>query len=283
SQTLTRATTAQLEIYASPGGFAQRFDGIDRGGAPHPAELQKIFEDNKRTVAIRMQQEALHSLKIQGTSNCRHFVSGHKFTLTRHFNADGPYVLTNLEHTDSLSANYRSGEGVELVYKNRFTCIPLVLPFRPPLVTKKPVVEGAQTAVVVGPPGEEIFCDKYGRVKVQFHWDRQGKNDADSSCWVRVATIWAGKSWGIVNVPRVGHEVVVAFEEGDPDRPIIIGSVYNNDHMPPGEFPKDKMISGLKSNSTPGGGGYNGLVFNDTKGKEKITLHGQYDMATTIE
>jgi type VI secretion system secreted protein VgrG len=272
----------KLEIYKYPGQYAQRFDGIDAGGGEKASEIPKIFDDNKRTVEIRMQQEALPSLLIRGISDCRQFMSGHKFTLERHFNADGVYVLTGVDHSAELAPDYRSGEGEQLKYENRFMCIPLALPFRPPLETPKPVMKGTQTAVVVGPAEEEIFCDKYGRVKVQFHWDREGKYDADSSCWIRVATIFAGKKWGITNVPRIGHEVIVDFEEGDPDRPIIIGSVHNADHMPTGDLPKEKMVSGLKSNSTPGGGGYNGLVMNDTKGKEQISLHGQYNMDTTI-
>jgi type VI secretion system secreted protein VgrG len=236
----------KLEIYDYPGAYAQRFDGIDKGGAPKPADLQKIFEDNKRTVEIRMQQEALPSLKIQGAGNCRQFMAGHKFTLERHFNGDGQYVLTTVEHTGSLSVDYRSGEGGEFVYENKFTCIPVALPFRPPLVTEKPVVEGPQTAVVVGPPGEIIFCDKYGRIKVQFHWDRHGKNDADSSCWIRVSNNWGGAGWGGMFLPHVGHEVIVDFEEGDPDRPLITGRVYNAQCMPPMELPKHKTCSAIR-------------------------------------
>src|SRR5205085_5873268 len=125
---------------------------------------------------------------------------------------------------------FRSG-GTEFRYENRFACIPKALPFRPPRLTPRPAVKGTQTAVVVGPAGEEIFTDKYSRIKVQFHWDREGKYDENSSCWVRVATIWAGKGWGVVHIPRIGQEVVVDFLEGDPDRPIVIGSVYNADHM----------------------------------------------------
>jgi type VI secretion system secreted protein VgrG len=272
----------RLEVYDYPGQYAQRFDGVDKGGSVRPAELQKIFQDNERTTKLRMEAEAAAALAVAGASHCRHLASGHRFTLERHFDADGPYVLTRVEHNARL-VNYRSDQGGDFVYNNQFACIPAALPFRPPRVTPKPVVQGSQTAVVVGPPGEEIFCDKYGRVKVQFHWDRQGQRDANSSCWIRVATIWAGKKWGIVNVPRIGHEVVVDFLEGDPDQPIIVGSVHNADHMPPDELPKTAMVSGLKSNSTPGGGGYNGLTFDDTKGKEQVTLHGQYDMATTIE
>src|SRR5262249_7943489 len=148
-----------------------------------------------------------------------------KFTLQGHFNGDGAYVLTKVDHSAS-GVDFRSGGG-DFSYSNSFTCIPLALPYRPLRTTPKPVVPGTQTAVVVGPKGSEIFTDKFGRVKVQFFWDRQGKSDADSSCWVRVAQIWAGKRWGAFFIPRIGQEVVVAFEEGDPDEPIIVGSVYN--------------------------------------------------------
>jgi type VI secretion system secreted protein VgrG len=269
----------KLELYDYPGEYAQRFDGVDKGGGDRAADIKKIFDDNKRTVSIRMEEEAAAGVMIRGAGNCRSFVSGHKFTLEQHFNGDGPYVLVSVEH----SGRPIEGNGGDLAYQNSFTCIPAAVVFRPSRRTPKPFVQGTQTAVVVGPKGQEIFTDKYGRVKVQFHWDREGQYDANSSCWIRVGTIWAGKGWGIVNVPRIGHEVIVAFEEGDPDRPIIIGSVFNADHMPADKLPGAAMVSGLKSNSTPGGGGYNGLVFNDTKGKEGITLHGQYDMSTTIE
>src|SRR5262249_26117833 len=129
---------------------------------------------------------------------------------------------------------------------NKFTCIPAALPFRPPLVTEKPVVDGPQTAVVVGPSGEKIFCDKYGRVKVQFHWDRHGKKDADSSCWIRVSNNWGGANWGGMFLPHVGQEVIVEFEEGDPDRPLITGRVYNAECMSPLELPANKTKSAIR-------------------------------------
>jgi type VI secretion system secreted protein VgrG len=277
------AGNEKLEIYHYPGAYAQRFDGVARGGAPRPAELEKIYEDNQRTVTIRMQEEAAAGLVIQGAGNCRQFVSGHKFTLARHFNADGPYLLAGLEHSAKLAGDYRSGGKTTFRYSNRFTCLPLALPFRPPRTTPRPRVQGTQTAVVVGAPGEEIFTDKYSRVKVQFHWDREGKNNVDSSCWIRVASNWAGKGWGFLQVPRVGQEVIVDFLEGDPDNPIVIGSVFNAEQMPAMNLPGERMVSGLKSSTTPGGGGYNGLIFNDAKNNEMITLHGQKDMTTTIE
>ena len=142
-------------------------------------------------------------------------------------------MLTRIEHDAHLEGDYRSYQELTFKYGNRFTCIPGALPYRPQRVTKKPTIAGVQTATVVGPAGEEIFCDKYGRVKVQFNWDRAGKKDANSSCWLRVAQVWAGNGWGAFFWPRVGHEVVVTFEEGDPDQPVIIGSVYNAENMPP--------------------------------------------------
>jgi type VI secretion system secreted protein VgrG len=277
---LKLANNDRLEIYDYPGEYAQRFDGIDKGGGEQPAEVQKIFEDNVRTVAIRMQEEAMQSMSIEGSSGCRQFVTGHKFTLQRHFNADGEYLLTQIQHSASSNA-YRSSQK-EFSYRNSFQCIPVDLSFRPPRLTPKPFVQGTQTAVVVGPAGEEIFTDKYGRVKVQFPWDRQGNYDAESSCWIRVATSWAGKNWGSINIPRIGQEVIVDFLEGDPDNPIIVGSVYNAEQMPPQGLPEAKVISGLKSN-THKGSGYNEMSMDDTAGKEKITIHGQYDMNTTVE
>lgn len=282
SHKLKLPTNDGLEIYEYPGGFAGRFDGIDPGGGERPADLQKIFKDSKRTVAIRMEEEAAKAITIRGASNCRQFMAGHKFALERHFNADGPYVLTSVEHSASFSAA-SSGKDDGVVYNNHFTCIPLGLPFRPPQSTPRPKVAGLQTATVVGPPGEEIYTDKYSRVKVQFPWDRQGKYDDNSSCWIRVATIWAGKGYGVIHIPRIGQEVVVDFMEGDPDQPIIVGSVYNAEQMPPTNLPANRMHSGLRSASYPGSAGYNGMICDDTKGTELVQVHGQFDMDTTIE
>jgi type VI secretion system secreted protein VgrG len=136
---------------------------------------------------------------------------------------------------------------------------------------------------VTGPPGEEIYVDRYGRVKVQFFWDRRGKRDENSSCWIRVSEQSAGKGWGSMIPPRIGQEVIVDFLEGNPDRPLITGRVYNAEQMPPLRLPAEKAQSGLKSRSTPGGGGYNEMIMDDTKGKELIRVHGQYDMDTTVE
>src|SRR5262245_52985251 len=244
----------RLEIYNFPGRYAQRFDGIDPGGGDRPADLEKIFEDNQRTAAIRLQEEAAQGLRIDGNGNCGQMTAGHKFALERHYDADGEYILTSVDHEVRLTSNFRSADRDNFEYSNRFTCIPAALPFRPPQNTPRPVVDGTQTAVVVGPKGEEIFTDKYGRVKVQFHWDRQGKYDENSSCWVRVATVWAGQNWGGIYIPRIGQEVVVDFLEGDPDQPIIVGSVYNADQMPPWDLPSNKTMSGMQTRSSLGAG-----------------------------
>ena len=274
----------KFEVYDYPGEYAQRFDGVDRGGGDRAVDLQKIFEDNRRTTDIRIQEEAVPGLTIQGASNCRHFVSGYKFTLQRHFNADGPYVLTNVAHSARQSGDYRS-DGGDFSYSNSFTCIPSALPFRPQRLTPKPVVQGTQTAVVVGPSGEEIFTDKYGRVKVQFHWDREGKNNEESSCWVRVGTPWAGKQWGLVHIPRIDQEVIVDFLEGDPDQPIIIGSVYNAREMPPYKLPDNKTQSGIKSRSSKSGtpDNFNEIRFEDKKGQEQVYIHAEKNEDIVVE
>jgi type VI secretion system secreted protein VgrG len=276
-----------LEIYDYPGDYARRFDGVSRGGGDQSAELQRIFDDNQRTAELRMQQEGVAGLTIGGLGDCPNLVPGYRFMLTGHANANGAYVVTGVGHSARNTA-YRS-DGDEFAYQCQFSCIPLSLPFRPPPVTARPAIQGTQTAVVVGPAGQEIFTDRYGRVKVQFPWDRNGRYDADSSCWVRVAQFWAGKRWGASFWPRIGQEVVVAFEDGNPDRPVIVGSVYNAEQMPPylGDAPdrahrNDPKVSGIKTCSTPGGDGFNELRFDDTKGNEQVFLHAERDMDVRV-
>jgi type VI secretion system secreted protein VgrG len=291
-----------LEIYEFPGEYAQRFDGVDPGGADRPKDVEKIFNrDNKRTVEIRMEQEAATSLLTLGTSNCRHLASGYQFTLDtskvkedKPLDADGDYLLVTIGH----SARYASklSEGPEqwggFVYQNTFTCIPAGLAYRPPRTALKPIVPGTQTAVVIGSgsPKEEIFTDKYGRVKVKFHWDRDPKKDAMTSCWIRVAQIVAGKRWGTSFWPRIGQEVVVSFLEGDPDQPLIVGSVYNSDQMPPylgkgfdNKHSDDNKVSGIKTNTTLGGVGFNELRFDDTEGAQQIFMHAENNMDVRVK
>ena len=282
-----------LEIYDFPGLYAQRFDGIDPSGGDRPSDIQHIFEDRTRTVRLRMEQEEVLGIRIDGSSDCGQFTAGHKFSLERHFDADGGYVLTGVQH-QATDESYRSDEpdAEAFKYSNRFRAIPEALRYRPQRVTEKPVIAGLQTATVVGPSGEEIFVDKFGRVKVQFHWDREGQLNEKSSCWVRVAQVWAGKNWGAFFWPRIGHEVVVTFEEGDPDQPLITGSVYNTDNMPPFTLPLRKKLGGIKSASVSGNPkeNFNGIVFFDEKDHEhtslhserNMTLHAEYDVRTKV-
>ena len=285
SHTLKIGNNSLLEMYDFPGEYAQRFDGIDKMGGDQSSELQKVFSDNTRTVGIRMQEETTPALTIRGAGHCRYLAAGYKFSLTSADDADGDYTITGVTHRAQVGGDYRSHMGDETQYSNSFTCIPLALPYRPQRTTPKPVIHGTQTAVIVGPSGEEIFPDKYSRVKVQFHWDRQGKNDPDSSCWVRVGTPWAGKNWGMIHIPRIGQEVIVAFEEGDPDRPIIVGSVYNADMMPPYDLPDNKTQSGILSRSTMNGSpdNYNQIRFEDKKDAEEINVHAERDYNRVVE
>jgi type VI secretion system secreted protein VgrG len=282
---------APLEVYDFPGGYAQRFDGVSPSGGDQAARLQKIFEDNQRTAKLRMEAEAMPAVTIYGTSSCRNFVSGHKFALDRHFDAEGTYVLVSVTHEASMQDFYRSGgAGANFEYSNSFTCIPVQLPYRPSRLTPKPFIAGVQNALVTGPSGKEIFIDKYGRAKVQFYWDREGKNDGNSSCWIRVAQLFAGKRWGSSFWPRLGQEVLVTFVEGDPDQPVIVGGVYNAEQMPPyegdGLDPKHKTepnISGIKTNSTLGGTGFNEIRFDDTKDKEQLFFHAERNLEMTAK
>ena len=272
------------EIYEYPGGYAQRFDGVAPGGGSQSGNLSDISTDNARTVGIRMQQETVPGLVIEGKSNCRQFSAGCQFTLDRHFDANGPYLLTRVEHQATLGGAYLQGSG-DFAYSNAFRCIPVALPFRPLRTTPRPRIDGPQTAVVVGPSGQEIFTDQYSRVKVQFPWDRLGTKDANSSCWIRVASTWSGKQWGFIQIPRIGQEVVVAFEDGDPDRPLIIGSVYNAEMMPPYTLPDNATQSGTISRSSAQGTAdtFNQLLFEDKKGSELVTFHAEKDFTRVVE
>ncbi|MGZ8411665.1 MAG: type VI secretion system Vgr family protein [Gemmatirosa sp.] len=274
-----------LELYDYPGGYAKRFDGVAPGGGDRASDLQKIFQDNRRTVDLRMRAEESGALRTSGASTCPQLASGHKFTLDGHSDGDGDYVVLDVEHFANSGSLGSTGGDDGFTYTNRFGTTPATLPSRPPLATPRPHVAGCQTAVVVGPAGEEIFVDKYGRVKVQFHWDREGKRDANSSCWMRVASTWAGRQWGAVHLPRIGQEVLVDFIEGDPDRPIIVGSVYNADNMPPYVLPDNKTQSGVKSRSTLNGtaANFNEFRFEDKKGSEQVYLHAEKDFDTVVE
>lgn len=237
---------------------------------------------------IRMESEEVQHYHIGGRSTCRLFSAGYSFSLTGYTpdTFDDTYLLTSVNHSGSMGTTYTSGAvGGGESYSNSFSCIPLAIPFRPRRKTPKPAVQGPQTAIVVGPEGEEIWCDQYGRIKVQFHWDRDGQLDEESSCFVRVSQIWAGKNWGAQFIPRIGHEVIVEFIEGDPDRPIVTGCVYNEENKPPYDLPANQTQSGIKTRSSKEGtpNNFNEIRFEDKKGSEELALHAEKNLTTTVE
>jgi type VI secretion system secreted protein VgrG len=259
--TLVGTQPQKYEIYDYPGEYATK----DAGEA---------------LVGRRLEAEQLPREVITGAGTCRGFVPGFRFKLREHYrnSFEREYVLTSVYHSADQGVNYRSsdeGAAADLIYSNSFQCLPHPTPFRPPRTTPVPLVHGSQTAIVTGKAGEEIWVDKYGRVKVQFHWDRDGQYDENSSCWVRVSQNWAGKKWGAMFLPRVGQEVIVDFLEGDPDQPIITGRVYNGENMPHYALPGEMTKSYIKSYSSKGGGGFNELRFEDKKGSEQVFLHAE--------
>jgi len=256
---------------------SQRYD--------YPGKYSDVGE-GKRYAKLQVEAFSSRYQVVTGAGNCRSFLSGHRFDLKDHYRKDlnAPYHLLEVRHV-ARAGDYRSWDSAPIDYRNEFVAVPLATKFRPPRVTSRPIVHGTQTAVVVGPSGEEIWTDEHGRVKVQFHWDRQGKQDQDSSCWVRVASTWAGKQWGAIRIPRIGQEVVVDFLEGDPDRPIIAGSVYNAEQVPPFDLPANKTQSGVKSRSSLKGGAanFNEIRFEDKKGSEQIVIHAEKDKLIEVE
>ena len=243
-----------------------------------------VKDDGDRYARIRLEEQEVRLQSVSGSSSCRGFQTGYKFTLTEHYRDDAnqDYTLTSIHH-DGRNTSYLAGAGDEFSYSNRFEGIPASVDYRPPRLSRKPVVQGSQTALVVGKAGEEIWVDNYGRIKVQFYWDRQGVDNENSSCWIRVAQTWAGKNWGAIQIPRIGQEVVVDFLEGDPDRPIVIGSVYNADQMPPYTLPDEQTKSALKSMSSKGGGGFNEIRFEDNAGSEQVFIHAEKDMDLRVK
>ena len=249
--------------------------------------LHETVDQGSAVAKLRMEEEEASYMVVRGESTCRWLVSGYQFTLEGHDRSDQntTYILTDVQHVASAGATYTSGTTDTEQYSNHFTCIPSAVTYRPARVTPKPFVQGPQSALVVGKSGEEIWTDSYGRVKVQFYWDRQGTDDENSSCWIRVSSPWAGQNWGAISLPRIGQEVIVDFLEGDPDRPIIMGRVYNASQMPPYTLPDNQTRSTIQSRSSKGGGtaNYNEIRFEDLAGSEQIFINAEKDMDHRVE
>jgi type VI secretion system secreted protein VgrG len=256
----------KLEVYDYPGEYLEQ-------------------ERGKKLADIRLQEAVVFTDKAEGQGVCPSFIPGFTFKLTGHqiSTFDDEYLLIEVIHTGSQPQTLEATASGEFSYNNQFLAIPSAVTLRPERNTPKPVVEGVQTAIVAGPDGEEIYTDEYGRVKVQFHWDREGERNENSSCWIRVASTFAGGNYGCIFTPRIGQEVIVDFVEGDPDRPIITGSVYNANTMPPYKLPDEKTKSTIKTNSSTGGDGFNEIRFEDLKGEEEIFIHGEKNLDMRIK
>ena len=259
-----------LEVYEFPGGYQDGAVG-------------------SRLAKVRLEEERVRAETTAGSSLSRRLLPGHVFELDEHplpaLNAR--YLLLSVRHKGEQPEVLVHGsshlQGKQEGYRNHFLCVRDDVPFRPERRTARPVIPGPQTAIVVGPAGEEIHCDKHGRIKAQFHWDREGAKDDKSSCWIRVSQAWAGPGWGALYLPRIGQEVVVEFLEGDPDRPLVTGAVYNGMNPPPVPLPSEKTRSTLRSASSPGSDGSNELRFEDQKDSEEIYLHAQKDLSIVVE
>jgi len=265
----------EYEVYEWPGGYIDPADG-----------------DNYAQVRLDEQQTP-HETGV-GRSDARGLAPGYRFTMKKNTRQDQnrEYLILSVNYFIRDNPYHSGGDG-PAEWKFVFTAQPATAPFRPIRLTPKPITNGPQTAVVVGPPGEEIWTDKYGRVRVLFHWDRREEQyDRDSrpyieeaSCWMRVSQPWAGTNFGGMFLPRIGQEVIVDFLCGDPDQPIITGRVYNYNEMPPYELPKYKDYSTFKTRTTKYGGprDYNELRFVDTKGKEQVFIHANWRMDVRVK
>lgn len=261
----------------------------------YPAELPAMKDDDpsalhggeaERIAKTRIEELQAGQTVAHGQGNAMGLAVGGQFELTNYprSNLNMKYLIVAASY--SLASNaYESGESGGPDYHVSIEAIDLRTQYRAPRVTPKPVVQGAQTATVVGKKGEEIDTDKHGRVKIQFHWDRKGKQDDKSSCRVRVAQVWAGQQWGAMHIPRVGQEVIVSFLEGDPDRPIITGRVYNEQHKPPYDLPANATQSGIKTRSSKGGNSknFNEIRFEDKAGAEELVIHAEKDFKVDVE
>ena len=261
---------SNYEVYDYPGEYLQKSDG-------------------EASAAVRIDEFAAQFETAQGETNVKNISVGSLFNLERCPRADQNRehlvvaATYDLEYSDYEAMPERGGAE----YRCSFVAMSSKQQFRPRRLTPKPFVQGPQTAVVVGPAGDEIYTDKYGRVKVLFHWDRDGekKKDENSSCWIRVSQPWAGKAWGGITIPRIGQEVIVDFLEGDPDQPIITGRVYNAEQMPPYALPANMTQTGIKSRSSKGGSpdNFNEIRFEDMKGSEQLFIHAEKNQDIEVE
>lgn len=258
---------------------------VDAGGG-NLTSYREIFGEQTlgdTLTSVKLQSEDASQKRVEGISFVPFFLAGYSFTLENHPRVDAniKYVLYEVIH----EARIVEGQG-KPIYKNQYKAFPSTEVFNPPQITPRPSIYGTQTAVVTGQEGEDIYTEQYGRIKVKFHWDSSPQVDDTTSCWIRVATLWAGQNWGTLFTPRVGQEVVVSFIDGDPDNPLVIGTVYNGQNTPP-YLPDDTTISTIKSQTSPSEGeatpGYNEFRFQDKQYSEEVYIHAQKDFNIDVQ
>jgi type VI secretion system secreted protein VgrG len=253
-----------------------------------PAEATKLDSSGVERVAkVRVEELQAAQMLARGQGDAAGLAAGKLFRLTGYPRIDLniQYLVTSTSIELSSNDYGSGGQSKGVQFAIAMEAVDAREIYRPARITPKPVIHGTQTAVVVGPKGEEIHTDEFGRVKVQFHWDRYGKLDGEKACFIRVAQVWAGKNWGGIHIPRIGQEVIVSFLEGNPDDPLIIGSVYNGSNKPPYDLPANKTQSGVKSRSSQNGTteNFNEFRFEDLKGSELVFLHAEKDQTIEVE
>ncbi len=277
----TDLLVAQSGTKSHPFGNLEFFD--------YPGKYLEV-QGGDRYAKLRLEEKQAGYTQIEGSSNCMRLATGYTFTLDEHprSSENAKYLITGTE-IEIESGEIEQFSGADNRFELKFKAVRATDVFRPQRTTPKPVIFGPQTAIVTGPSDGasdiDVWTDVHGRVKVQFHWDRLGQNDDQSSCWIRVSQSWAGKSWGAIHLPRIGQEVIVEFLEGDPDQPIITGRVYNNEQKTPYVLPDHGTQSGIKSRSTPQGDttGFNELRFEDKKGEEEVYFHAEKNFTRVVE
>jgi type VI secretion system secreted protein VgrG len=307
-----RITTGKVTIddydFEKPKSDLKAVNAIPKGKHSYKSYEDYDYPGHIRTAGtgdtvarVRMESLAVKHAVSRGVCNVRTFGVGQTFKLKEHprkANND-EYLIIQATHHLQIETDYEDDETSLPLIDNRipvdernkdtyrcfFDVIPKKVPFRAPQVTEWPEIVGMQTAMVTGPSGDEIYTDKYGRIKVQFHWDRLGKKDEKTTCFVRCVMPWTGKNWGMISIPRIGQEVAIQFEEGDPDRPVCTGMLYNADTMPPYTLPGNMTQTGIKTRSSKSGGtdNFNELVFEDKKDAEFVRMQSEKDYTQIIK
>jgi type VI secretion system secreted protein VgrG len=277
---------AALLEYVFDQQLAAHRQGVTPGGSEDGGNLQQIFPENERNARLRQEAEETQGLRLFGTTTHLGLSAGAKVTVARHDAAavNGTWMVLSVHHRGD-NGGYLGGDDGEADYENHFEAIPHDVPFRPMRTTPWPRVGGTHVGVVVGPAGEEIYPDKYGRVQVCFRFHDDFEQNLKHSCWIRMAQVFAGPNYGAVFLPRIGHEVLVDFLDGNPDNPVIVGQLYSDHNMPPWPLPENKTQSGFRTRTTLKGGAddHNELRFEDKKGEEQIWIQAQKDLDTLVK